>query len=323
MSGVGAVGSDAGLLARLSDNSATVRAQLDVALEQQSTGKISGAYSGLASGGVRTSLDLRPAMQHTQVWQDNIDQASSRMDVTQSALSQISGIAATFYADTANINTIGTSEVAGIAASAKLALQQVAQLLNTKSGDIYVFGGQDTGNPPVPNTDPAVVGADLLASDTATPPFSATIGTAVPTVEVGEGQTVQVGLLANANTLATSGGLTTGSYMRDVMRGLATLANLTDGPTAQAVAADTRVRLNSAIGAMADETGALGDIQATLATRKTTLAATHTALAKQVSNVEDVDMAATLTRVSALQTQLQASYQVIAGVKSLSLASYL
>ncbi len=324
MTTVGAAGP--GLLGRLADDSARVKAQLDAALAQQSTGKVSDAYAGLGTG-LRTSLDLRPAVQHAQTWQNNIDQASSRLSVTQSALSQIGAIAQRFEAATATINTIGTSEVAGVAAEAKLALQQVAQLLNTRAGDVYVFAGQDTGTPPVPDTDPAVLGAALLASDTAKPPFSASIGqpggAAVPQIEVGEGQTVAVGVLANANTLATSQPPTTGSYMRDIMRGLATLAGLTDGPGAQATAADTRTRLASAVGAIADEAGALGDVQAGLATRKTTLAATQTSLSQQVSNVEDVDIAAILTRVSALQTQLQSSYQVIAQVKGLSLANYI
>lgn len=211
-----------------------------------------------------------------------------------------------------------------MAASARLALQQVAQLLNTKVGDVYVFAGQDTGNPPVPDTDPAVVGADLLASDTATPPFSATLGSAVPTVEVGEGQRLQVGLLANQNTLTTSNAPTTGSYMRDIMRALATLTTLTDStPDAQTIAADTRDRLHSAIGALAYEQGALGNIQASLTDRQTTLASLNAALTKQISGVEDVDMAATLTKVQSLQTQLQASYQVIASVKNFSLVNYL
>lgn len=319
---IASAGLDASLLTRLADNSNAVKRQLDVALQQEGTGKITDAYAGLGTG-LRTSLDLRPALQHLQTWQDNIDRASTRLDVTQSALKQISAIAHEYYAKTNDINSVGVSEVSSIAVTAKQALEQVAQLLNSKAGDIYVFAGQDTANPPIPNTDPAAVGADLLASDTATPPFSTTIGTAVPTVEVGDGQRVQVGLLANANTLSTSGAPTTGSYMRDVMRALATLANLTDGPTAQATAADVRLRLRSAIGAMADETGALGDIQSGLATRKATLAATQTATAKQVSNAEDIDMAATLTKISSLQTQLQASYQLIAGAKGLSLVNVL
>ena len=319
---IASAGLDASLLTRLTDSSNAVKRQLDVALQQEGTGKIADAYAGLGTG-LRTSLDLRPTLQHLQTWQDNIDRASTRLDVTQSALKQISAIAQDYYAKTNHINNLGVSEVGSIAVTAKQALQQVAQLLNSKAGDIYVFAGQDTANPPVPDTDPAVVGAELLASDTATPPFSTTIGTAVPTVEVGDGQRLQVGLLANANTLSTSAAPTTGSYMRDVMRALATLANLTDGPTAQATAADVRLRLRSAIGGMADEAGALGDIQSGLAARRATLAATQTATAKQVSNAEDVDMAATLTKITSLQTQLQASYQLIAGAKGLSLANFL
>ena len=200
---------------------------------------------------------------------------------------------------------------------------QVAQLLNSRVGDTYVFAGQDTATPPVPDTTATTLITSLLASDTATPPFAATIGTAVPTVEVGEGQRVPVGVLANRNTLAVSAAPTTGSYMRDIMRALATLATTTDGPGLQAVAADTHTRLQSAIGAGAAEAGALGVVQAGLASRKMQLTETQTALTAQVSDAEDVDLAATLTRVSQLQTQLQASYQLTAGLKSMSLAQYL
>ena len=318
---IGGVGQP-GLLAVLAQNSAGVRGQLETTLAQQSSGKVAPAFAGLGAG-ARTTLDLRPAVQHQQVWQNNIDQAAGRLDATQAVLKQVGDIAASFYAQTNDINHIGTSRVEGIAISAKLALQQVGQLLNTKVGNIYVFAGQDTDRPPVPDTDPAVLGAALLASDTATAPFSATIGTAVPEVEVGEGQRVPTGVLATRNTLATSEAPTTGSYLRDVMRALATLAGLSDGPGVEAVAADTRSRLSSAIGAIGDESGALGNLQRGLETRKQSLAAAETSLTRQVSNVEDVDMAAVLTKVSALQTQLQASYQVIAGVKDLSLSRFI
>ena len=319
---ISATGNTPSLLNQLAANSADVQAQLAVALEQQSTGRVADTYAGLGTA-VRTSVDLNPAVQQNQVWQSNIDRASSRLDITQSALTQISAIASKFYAQTNNINDINGADAANIAASATSALQQVAQLLNTRDGNVYVFAGQDSSNPPLPSTDPATVGAAVLASDTATAPFSATLGTGVPQVEVGDGQTVAVGLLANQNTLAVSQAPTTGSYMRDLLRGLATLATLTSTTATTAVGADTRARLGSAITAMATETGALGDIESNLKARQTTLAAVQTSLTQQVSNVQDVDVAATLTRVSALQTQLQASYQVIAGVKSLSLSNYL
>lgn len=313
---------DYNIMTRLSDQSAAIRTQLAHVEEQASTGRVSDTYAGLGTQ-ARTSLDLRPVIAHQAVWQANIDAATARLSVTQNAMSRISSIAASFYAQTNTINDTGASAVVNVADAAKSALQEVAQLLNSKSGDVYVFAGQDSANPPVPNTDPTAVGAALLASDTATPPFSGTLGTVVPEVEVAEGQRMPTGLLANVNTLAVSSAPTTGSYMRDVMRSLAMLANMTPGAGAQATALDARSRLDSAISAMSSETGALGTIQKTLTDRRTVLSATSTALSTQLSSVEDVDVAAALTKASTLQTQLQASYQIIAGARSLTLSAYI
>jgi len=48
-----------------------------------------------------------------------------------------------------------------------------------------------------------------------------------------------------------------------------------------------------------------------------------TTLTKQVSGAQNTDMAATLSNLAQVQTQLQASYQLIAGMSSLSLAKFL
>lgn len=322
MSGSISSSGDSALLARLIDNSASVRRQLDTATTQSATGRIAESYSGLGVG-AKTSLDLRPQVTHATAWQTNIDGAAGRLGVAQSALSSISTIAADFFAKSGAINGLNPSEADSIAASARVALERVGQLLNSKAGDVYVFAGQDTGNPPLPDASAAVVGAAVLASDTATAPFSATLGTAPATIEVGEGQRVQVGVLANRNTLTPSAAPTTGSYMRDILKALATLSTATLGPGLQALAATVHAQLGSAVGAIAVESGALGDVQSSLTARRTQLGDTITALNTQVDSAENVDLAATLTRVSLLQTQLQASYKLIAGAKSLSLAQYL
>ncbi len=322
MSGTISTPSDSALLARLAGNSAVVRRQLDTATMQASTGRIAETYAGLGVG-AKTSLDLRPQVTHAEAWQANIDGATGRLGVAQSALSGISKIAADFFAKSGAINGLVPSEASSIAASARVALEQVGQLLNSKAGDVYVFAGQDTANPPLPDTSAATVGAAVLASDTATAPFSATLGTAAPTIEVGEGQRVQVGVLANQNTLTPSAAPTTGSYVRDILKALATLSNATTGPGLQATAADAHALLGSAVGAVAVEAGALGDVQSSLSARRTQLGDTVTALNAQVDSAENVDMAATLTKLSLLQTKLQTSYQMIAGAKNLTLAQYL
>lgn len=320
MPGMGAVG-DAGGLARLLAQSAAVRGQLNAANQQAATGRIAETYAGLGVG-ARVSLDLWPQVAHEEAWQANIAAATGRLAVTQDALKSIRAIASDLYARTNLLNGLNESDAGSVAALARQGLERVAQLLNTRVGDVYVFAGQDTGTPPVPDTSPAALTAALLANDTGPAPFADTLGADVPTIEVGEGQRVPVGLLANRNTLVASAPPTTGSYMRDILRGLATLSGVSNGPALQA-AADTRTRLGSAISALGQEAGSLGNIQAGLATRQSQSAATVLALRAQVSNAEDVDLAATLTKVSALQTQLQASYQVIAGARNLTLAQYL
>jgi flagellar hook-associated protein 3 FlgL len=323
MSGtIGGIGGGIGLLQALATDSGAIRDQLAVATQQMATGKVASSYAGLGAG-ARTSLNLTPQIAQLQTWSSNIDSATARLGVTQSALTSITSIASTFLAKAATLNGLMPGVTASVAAQAKTALVQVAQLLNSKVGDTYVFAGQDTANPPVPDTTAATLVPALLGSDTATPPFSATLGTAVPTVQTGPGERAPVGVLANQNTLSVSAAPTTGSYMRDIMRALATLANTTDGPGLQAIAADTSTRLQSAISAASSEGGALGDVQAGLVARKTALTETQTTLSAQVSTVENVDLAATLTRVTQLQTQLQASYQLIAGVRDLTLSKYI
>ena len=97
-----------------------------------------------------------------QTWQNNVDVATGRMSVAQSALTQIQSIAAYFYAQLNNVQGVNASAVDTIAASARDALGQVASALNTQDGGVYVFAGQDTANPPVPDPGNITVTSGLL-----------------------------------------------------------------------------------------------------------------------------------------------------------------
>ena len=266
--------------------SAQVKTQLTTLTQQAASGRVADSYAGLGSA-ARTSLDLQPQIRSLQAQQTAIDAVTGRMSVTQTALTQISSITSSLNAQLAELNNVTPTQIDSVALSARSALQQVASLLNTTDGSTYVFAGTDSANPPVPGaatitTSPfftqigaavASLGANgaaataaatlaVAASDaTGTTPFSATAGQA-PTLDLGTGAPVQVGVLASANTLAVSGGAsTTGSYIRDVLRGLATLANLSSGQANDAgftaLVQDTRTSLSGAIGAMGIETGAL------------------------------------------------------------------
>ncbi|MDQ2762934.1 MAG: hypothetical protein M3Y22_05440 [Pseudomonadota bacterium] len=361
MSGIVGTGrTDYGLLSSLMSDSTAVRQRLDTLSTQESTGLQATTYAGLGAGAA-VSFHLNPEIANLQTWQSNISAATGQMQVTQVTMTQIQQIASGFSSQLNNLNGINTSEVDSVAASARDALKQVAGLLDATDGGNYVFGGADSGNPPVPSPDNilssgfytqiagavgalSTVGASGTASATlaiagsnaaGTSPFSAymsrsaaTLQAEIPSVQTGQNQTQPVGLLASANATVTStGGSTTGSYMRDVLRSLATIGSLSSAqvnlPGFQGLVQDTSTSLRGAISAMGEDAGVLGDRQSAMSATQTQLADTQTALTGQVSSVQDVDMAATLSNITLVQTQLQASYQVIAGMSGLSLAKML
>lgn len=356
----GSISSLQGLLGTLVRDSTLTRERLNTLIAQAGDGKIAESYAGLAAGGA-TSLALAPAVAHNQTWRNNIDAAAGRMAVTQTALSQISQIASDFYARTNSLNGLDSGTVDSVAAAARDALRQVAGLLNSRDGDVYVFAGKDTTNPPVPNADQiggsgfatgiaaavaalGTAGAAATAAATlgvarsdarGTTVFSpalaqpaAALAGARPAIQVGEGQRAAVGILASANAdVASQGASTTGSYMRDVLRALATLGSLSSRQSGvagfAALVGDTRTSLGGAITALNQDAGVLGDRKTALDATRAGLADASVALQGQMSGAEDVDMAATLSAITRTQTQLQASYQLISGLQSLSLTKFL
>jgi flagellar hook-associated protein 3 FlgL len=349
-----------GISSRLVGDSAQVRARMDTLLRQASTGRAGDTYAQLGNAS-SASLSLRPSLARLETYQANIDAAAGRMELTQSTLKQISDIASRFRAQTINLNGLSQSEVDTIAGSARDALKQVSGLLNSRDGSVYIFAGQDGATAPVPSGDnintsgfAAAIGSALAGLATAGGPATIAATLAIATsnvagisafstslsqtasalagqrtsVRAGDSVSVPTGILASINAdVGSSGAATTGSYMRDILRGLATLGALSGSQVTAAgfgdVVADIRTSLADAGSALASDAGVLGDRQAGLATTKATLANMATALLGQISDAEDVDMAKTLSRLSAVQFQLQASYQLIASLQNMSLIKYL
>jgi flagellar hook-associated protein 3 FlgL len=354
---------DSAWMSSLISDAATVRQKLDTLTNQASNGLVATTYGGLGSG-ASISLDLNPQISSLQTWQNNIDAATGPAQVTQATMTQLQSIAQNLYGQLNNLNGMSTSDVDSIAADAQTALSQVTNLLDATDGSQYVFGGADTANPPVPDPNDimtsgfytqiatAVAGLGIngaaataaatmavaTSNTTGTSPFSAymsqsatTLQADIPVVQVGQQQTVEIGLLASANASITSTGTvgttTTGSYMRDLLLSLATIASLSSSQVNDAGFMDfvqaTRTTLGGAVTAMAQDAGVLGDTQTSLTKTQTQLADTQTALTLQVGATQNVDMASTLSNLSLVQTQMQASYQVIAGMSNLSLVKFL
>lgn len=350
MSVVGSYGSAAGLsgpLSRLVDDSASIKNRLDRITQQVATGLVSQTYGGLG-GTAQLSLDLRPQLARVDVFAQNITSAVTRTDVSSQVLDQMQQIASTFFSGTIGMTGQTSQEIDTMASQASAALSQMRGLMNTKIGDTYLFAGQDSANEPLPasNFDAfvlsiktaagglAVVGgaataAATLAAATATSPFSASLGSSRQSVSVGFGVSASVGIVAGQDTFVSqTGPHTTGSYVRDLIRSLATIASLNAGQTSlgasfTALVDDTRTSLGQQIAVINNENAGLGASKQSLGMNQTILTDTQQALTLQISNVENVDAAATAASLSEAQTQLQISYKLISSMQNLSLVHFL
>jgi flagellin-like hook-associated protein FlgL len=281
--------------------------------------------------------------------------------VTQNVLNRIGTIAEKFAANSTKLMGAAKPEEIQIqAGQAKAALVEIANLLNEEYAGEYLFGGADTRNPPIPNPNTiATTGmAKEIADEVAT--LDATNATTVlaaitgwatnddPLItpfseylETGEGKTegrrnllasdnerIDYGILANRNAAVVSSGETTGSWARDLLRGLASIAGITPeksqlGQSYTSFVTKVQEGLRSSVDALALERGALGVTEARLGSVRTLHESVSLSLSLQVSDLEEVDMAKTITSFQATQTQLEASYRAIAMAQQLSLTRFL
>ncbi len=337
----------AGLIGRLADNASRIRLRVDQLSEQSSTGLVAQTYGGLGNL-ARVSLDLRPQIARADIWQQNINLAGTKVDQTIAVLGQLQSIATSFASSLNGVGVQMASGVTTLASQASSALSQVQALLNTRFGQGYLLAGEDSSTAPVPDqafntyVQNIQTAASGLATGNATAtitstlsiansqsPFSSTLGTTAAQVPVDDGVSVPIGVVAGQDATAQqTGASTTGSYVRDLIRSLATIATFNSGSVIlgtdfTAIVADTRTSLQGTTTAIIQDVAGQGVIKDQLNTHQMSVTATQNVLTAQVSNVENVDAAATISALTQTQSQLAASYKLIAMVQSLSLAAYL
>ena len=312
---------------------------------QGSSGLLSSEFAGL-DGGTRAVLDLGSQLSLNTAAQANAAQAADVNQVTQTALGQIQTLVSGVTSQLLEPSAQTAQGLSTLASSARNVLGQVAGLLDTKVGQVYVFAGQDSRTPPIPDpsnisqsafyaaiqaavsnlptSDAATVQSQLLsaAAPGATSPFSATLEASnqANSADLGGGQTVQLGVMADQNTDAVS-------YMRDVLMALSPIGPLgTADPTStpvQDLLGSVHTTLSDADDALNTDIGGLGARQSVITTAQSDLTATASALTTQLGAAEDADPTQVATKLATAQTQLQASYKIIASLEDLSLAKFL
>ena len=348
------------LTARISLNATQLRDRITVLGEQISTGRKGKTYATLGSDTPK-AIDLRAEIGRRETYQTTINQTLSKISVSQNVLDRIGAIAQKFTANTAKLlGAARPEEIQVQAAQAEAAMVEVATLLNEQLNGEYLFGGSDSRNPPIPNpqtitttgmgaaikTQVASLNGSNVTSVTnatktlaqsnavGTTPFSVFLSTGSGATEArvsilgNDNDRVAYGIHANRNAAIVSTGDTTGSWARDLLRGLASIAGLTPdkaqlGNDYTTFVTTVRKGLESAVDALALERGSLGLTETRLQSMASLQESIGTSLTLQLSNLEEVDMAKTITSFQTTQSQLEASYRALAISQQLSLTRFL
>jgi flagellar hook-associated protein 3 FlgL len=346
--------------ARISLNATQLRDRIAVLGEQISTGRKGETYATLGSDAPK-AMDLRGEINRRETYQTTINQTLSKIRVSQDVLDRIGAIAQKFTANTAKLLGAARPEEIQVQASqAEAAMAEVATLLNEQLNGEYLFGGSDSRNPPIPmpqtiatsgmgaaiktqvgtlngsNVTAVLADTKSLAQSNAvgTTPFSVFLSTGPGASEArvnilgNDNDRVAYGIHANRNAAIVSTGETTGSWARDLLRGLASIAGLTPdkaqlGNDFTTFVTTIRKGLESSVDALALERGSLGLTEARLQSMASLQESIGTSLTLQLSNLEEVDMAKTITSFQTTQSQLEASYRALAISQQLSLTRFL
>jgi flagellin-like hook-associated protein FlgL len=348
------------LTARIGLNATQLRDRITVLGEQISTGRKGKTYAAIGSDAPK-AMDLRGEIGRRQTYQSTINLTLSKVRVSQDVLDRIGAIAEKFTANTAKLlGGAKPQEIEIQAAQAEAAMAEVANLLNEQFNGEYLFGGSDSRNPPIPtpqtiatsgmgaaiktqvgtlngsNVTAVLADTKSLAQSNAvgTTPFSVFLSTGPGATEArtnilgNDNDRVAYGIHANRNAAIVSTGETTGSWARDLLRGLASIAGLTPdkaqlGNDYTTFVTTVRKGLESAVDALALERGSLGLTETRLQGMASFQESVSTSLTLQLSNLEEVDMAKTITSFQTTQSQLEASYRAIAMAQQLSLTRFL
>ena len=288
--------------------------QLDKTQTQVASGLVSTTYAGL-SDKVSVLEAAQTAASQADAYQASTTQAVNQADLQDSQLSSLSDLANQLRQ--AITTSVANNDGTTLMATAQGIFDQASQILNTKDANgNYLYGGEKDDTPPVNVTSLS----QLAALPSVSSAFSN--GTMKKSVMVGDGQSVQVGVLASdvgTGLMQTLKDLA--SFDAGPTGNLAATTNLTgtqnDFLTGEIqTATDAATSVNNAAasnGFVYNQLQAASDQQSSLSTLYKGF----------VSNIQDVDMSTAISQLNQNQVALQAALQVTSQLNQVSLLNYL
>jgi flagellar hook-associated protein 3 FlgL len=324
--------------------------QLGALQTQVATGKKTQNFQGLGTD-VMISKRARADFQKLDIYTQNIDRSSIRIKQMVTGIEGIQQQTNTAIDSIVNQTQKGDVELDFIRTIGENSFEFIVDALNLKDGDAYIYSGSDSSTQPIIDTGSldsfygdlnAQWSSGLL---TINPPnttiaqeyisryrnipdvtqgFSGSLASAKPVlVRADDSVELDYTVLANSQP------------MKDIISGITALKNIGDLDSAPgateaekrdnffAVLNDISRFLTDAVDKLDRTRFDLSTVQANLKDIGDNHAAEKNVLLNTISGVENVDMNEVAVKVTALNTQLEASYQVTALVSQLSLANFI
>jgi flagellar hook-associated protein 3 FlgL len=292
----------------------TAAQQLDTTQAQVASGKVSNNYTGLGDK-VAVLEAARTAANKADAYQASTTMAVNQADLQDSQLSSLSDLANQLRQ--AITTSVANNDGTTLMASAQGIFDQVSQILNTKDANgNYLYGGDKDNTPPFNVTSLS----QLAALPSVASAFSN--GTLKKSVMVGDGQSVQVGVLASdigsglMQTLKDLAGFDAG-----LNGNFAGTANLTQAQN-NFLSGEIQTSVDAASG-VNSAAAANGFVYNQLKDAADHLTSLSTLYKGFVSNLEDVDMPTAISQLNQNQVALQAALQVTSQLNKVSLLNYL
>jgi flagellar hook-associated protein 3 FlgL len=211
--------------------------------------------------------------------------------------------------------SVGNNDGSTLMTTVQGIFDQVSQILNSKDANgNYLYGGDKNGQPPLTVSSLS----DLASLSSASDAFQN--GTLANSVMVGDGQSIQVGMLGS-------------NIASNLMQTFKEIADFAAGPDGTFTDSLTATQSSFLTGEIASATNAATQVNNAAAANGNIYSQLKDASANQktmsnlfqgfVSNIEDVDMPTAITQLNQNQVALQAALQVTAQLNNVSLLNYL
>lgn len=326
-----------------------IQSQLTELQTQVATGRKSETLSGYGAE-ARTLLNLRASVATSETYAATISQTQGRMELTQSVLTRIYELANKVKQ---GINTVNNPEAQAAGPSsvpvqtlALNAIHEIADLLNQAPDGRFLFAGYSATSMPMidpGSTTAATTPLGQVATLGQFPNFpldttpgsgdalynqiAGFMGNAVNYYQGDPSANSQVTVRIDIGFDIAYGVRADDPSIRSVLQAMYAIATNNLSSTTEGgwnrLAARAALDLESGVKQLAQVQGELGQKQLVLQDVAERHKAYKTAVSSQIGDIENVDPADAIQRITVLQTQLQASYQLISQLKSMSLSDYL